>query len=320
MQSAHSGWCPGRCPLTQNWPTLESRFGDNFSAWGATSHQSGQASRCDLCARRWLFIVSIGGRTGSTTLLRMLNEHPSISLAGENSNQLADAMTLWHKASMQRYDTGVNSRGKVSPPDLLCDLQHWFEDVTVPVEMEPSSSNNSRGSWATASRKLPITGFKEIRWRPPALTPTDMVDSHSMENRTTMLLDFAEMLFPCAKFIFNARENVTAAVQDRLNLKWYGGRAADARKGEEEAVDRSARHMAAFRAKHLLWHTREAGLRSFWLPLERFSLLNFNKMLRWMGEDGCEYDYLLHDNHHGYMLDDSHAEGAAIARVESCVL
>jgi hypothetical protein len=249
----------------------------------------------------------------------MLNEHPSISLAGENSNQLADAMTLWHKASMQKSDTGLNSRGKLSPRDLLCDLQHWFEDVSVPAKREPPRSSGSRRKRAQVSRQLPITGFKEIRWLPPALARTDLVDSHSMENRTTMLLDFAEMLFPCARFIFNARENVTAAVENRLRLKWFAG-AAEARRAPAAAAERSARHLAAFHAKHMQWQSRGAGRRSFWLPLERFSLTTFNKMLRWMGEGGCKYEYLLHDNRHGYVLDDLQAQGAAIPRVETCVL
>jgi hypothetical protein len=247
----------------------------------------------------------------------MLNEHPSISLAGEHSNQLADAMTLWHKASMQKYDTGINSRGKLSPRDLLCDLQHWFEDVTVP--REPSSSSRSRRESVKLSRQLPIIGLKEIRWLPPPLARTDLVDSHSMENRTLMLLDFAGMLFPCARFIFNARENVTAAVQTRLNLKWYAG-AANTRKAHAEAAERSARHLAAFHAKHMQWHSRGAGRWSFWLTLERFSLTTFNEMLRWMGEAGCKYEYLLHDNRHGYALDKKQAQGAAIPRVETCVL
>ena len=56
-----SAWCPGCSPCS----TLANRsLGGAYGecAWPA-KHAAG--APCDLCANRWLFIVSIGGRTGS---------------------------------------------------------------------------------------------------------------------------------------------------------------------------------------------------------------------------------------------------------------
>ena len=40
---------------------------------------------CDLCGQRWLFVLATG-RSGSTTVLNMLNALPGVYMAGENMN------------------------------------------------------------------------------------------------------------------------------------------------------------------------------------------------------------------------------------------
>ena len=65
-------WCARRCPLDEA-ESLTRHFRDSGFAFRPGSRG---LKRCDLCSSRWLFIVSPGGRSGSTTLLNTLNLHP----------------------------------------------------------------------------------------------------------------------------------------------------------------------------------------------------------------------------------------------------
>jgi len=179
----------------------------------------GPSSRCDLSEQRWLFVISTGGRTGSTSLLGMLNAHPSIALSGENSNQLADLLTLWNKASMQVTAVGPHVRGAISPSNLLCDLQRWVLDLNG-VAAPPNGSASSSGSRFAEHggyRLAPIAGFKEIRWSLRSLPQSSTFSAY--DEQQTTLLDFADMLFPCSRFIFNMRENATASTAGKVRLK-----------------------------------------------------------------------------------------------------
>ena len=81
-------WCPGR-----GGQTIDELLDGAGLEWKGPYERSTPA-RCDLSAKQWLFVVSPGGRTGSTTVLDMINAHPAFGLAGENGGQLLQAMEL----------------------------------------------------------------------------------------------------------------------------------------------------------------------------------------------------------------------------------
>jgi len=189
-------------------------------AWGPTPRATGPSSRCDLSEQRWLFVISLGGRTGSTSLLGMLNAHPAIALSGENSNQLSDLLTLWNKASMQTHAVGAYVRGALSPNDLLCDLQRWVLDINGVAEPSNGSASPSGSGPAErgGQRLAPIAGFKEVLWSLNSILPKSDTFSVYKQQKTTVL-DFADMLFPCSRFIFNLRENTTALAAGKARLR-----------------------------------------------------------------------------------------------------
>ena len=88
-------WCPGRCPLT----SVDEHLARGGLQFRHTDADPEKPPVCDLCANRWLFIVSSGGRTGSTTALSMLKAHPAFRLAGENYGLLGRAYEMWRTAA-----------------------------------------------------------------------------------------------------------------------------------------------------------------------------------------------------------------------------
>ena len=96
---------------------------------------------CDLCSDRWMFVLSAGGRTGSTSLLEALNSVPGVHLSGENHAALAGATDLLqrHRASQAMAESILRRNGSVAAMEpandvnehgLLCWLQQWFRQLS----------------------------------------------------------------------------------------------------------------------------------------------------------------------------------------------
>ena len=269
-------WCPGRCPIADSLSAMRSHFtAEGFAFRPGLKGKS----ICNLCAGRWLFIVSAGGRTGSTTLLNMLNMHPAFSLAGENNKQIDDVFELWMKAAYQKWRSAPWQRAAPNPASLLCLMQSWFIEITGAPD---KSAGGSMGAQLTQY----IRGFKEIRWQAnaqrlrlsSAFGPN--VDLPPLPPANVSMLRFSSLLFPCARFIFNTRET-PSAVKRRVGGKRFG-----------------PSHIAALSRLHAEWGP--VG-RSHWMPLENFTIDGFNRLLRWLGETTCEYQDLLHSNKAGDM-------------------
>lgn len=140
------------------------------------------AVACDLCKdNRWLFAISTG-RSGSTTLMKMVNALPQVYMAGENGNMMVSARTLARPYASHEGDVGERQHGahwhaaRVDDKSLLCDLQQYTRDLLVV-------------SAANASGQVRYIGFKEIDY-------------------DARLFEFMTELFPCAKFIINYRLDV----------------------------------------------------------------------------------------------------------------
>ena len=148
-------WCPGQAGLP-----IEQLLKQGNLTW-ASEYNHSRTGRCDLSRTKWLFVVSIGGRTGSTTVLEMVNSHPAFNLAGENNGQLEDAKGMWDKAAEHAANPNAAwGRGSVHPHDLLCDLAAWFEDSAVgqdrPVVDLETFLTRSRHPLKGASRDLSV--------------------------------------------------------------------------------------------------------------------------------------------------------------------
>ena len=251
-------------------------------------------------------MVSLGGRTGSTTLLNMLNAHPAVVLRGEDHNLLADALRLWRTVSLQPFFKGPFLRKAISPNNLLCDLQRFVED-TIRAGRETSAAMTKRQQ---GSRH--IIGLKEIRWMD--IEP-DLSSAYPGRDSSLLLLDFATLLFPCGRFIFNVRSDMAALSGSWAKLGWVNDSNAHAKEMHITKIK------AAAWKKHLEWRDRGSSWRSFWLPLENFTIPNFNELLSWMGEDHCRFAEIFHDNYNrSYLRDPDGGSMVVIPDSQTCSL
>jgi hypothetical protein len=288
-----NSWCPDQVGL----PVAELLKRGNLH-WNSDYNHSARG-RCDLTRTKWLFVVSLGGRTGSTTVLEMINSHPAFNLAGENHGQLMNAKAMWDLAA--DHDTHPNAawgRGAVHPHDLLCDIAAWFEDVAIggtPGELDqflkhrreqlirtprdagkgvlpmPEATASKAGA-GSASSEAGTAGTPLQAGRYEAETPLDdsvvqpVLGFKEIRWGTDLsLLNFLNAVFPCHRIVYSYRE-------EGQNPLVQGVTWDEARRFSQGRPD---------------WQ-------DYWITLHRdgFRLGEFNNMLSWAGEPSPECRYL----------------------------
>mmetsp|Transcript_110620 Transcript_110620/g.323681 ORF Transcript_110620/g.323681 Transcript_110620/m.323681 type:complete len:291 (+) Transcript_110620:52-924(+) len=216
------------------------------------------AGKCDLCnGRNWVFIVGTG-RSGSTTMVNMLNAIPGFHIAGENYHVVHELMAVYGKAKRNRWPAsgGPAQHRPVSELNVLCALQLITEELIGATSLATSRA----------------VGFKEIRWSKDEL-------------------DFMLQAFPCAHFIVTTRIDVEAQSHSGF---WPDKPDALTIIKEQKAL------LEQWQSNHID--------RTTWLPLEKFSVAEFNHMLQWLNVTGCKFASVCHSNHHGsYTPDPQHA-------------
>merc|ERR1719253_250444 len=119
------------------------------------------------------------GRSGSTTMLEMLNAVPGFYLAGENYGLMDKVMKIYDSnANVSRRVEAGDPRFKALPSSetkLLCSLQLFVRSVLGEFSTDRTS----------------VVGFKEIR--------------HTSRKQRA----FWKKVFPCGRFIVNTRRNTT---------------------------------------------------------------------------------------------------------------
>lgn len=132
------------------------------------------------CERNWLFQVSTG-RSGSTSLMTMLNDLPNVYIAGENDG-LFESLYALHKSSIR---TESRAKGKNGVHNAWwhhpVERSKLRRSARTYVESAIGLKQNQNYTWV---------GFKEIRFR------------------TDDELDYILSLFPCSKVIVNIRRDV----------------------------------------------------------------------------------------------------------------
>lgn len=217
-----------------------------------------EGSDCDLCntAQQWVFILSPGGRTGSSTIVTMLNAIPGFYIAGENDGIVFDMPAFYNKTfGEEPEDTdGVTPRrDPLSDYNILCSLQSVI-----------------RASIGGRPHDKLVLGFKEIRY-------------HNKEQ-----LDFLKKIFPCARFVINVRQNMTALAESQIHA--YGMYDLNA-KDTESILQANEQHRAGLEG----W-AQTQGDNIFHMPLEDFNLNRFNVLLHWLGVSNCRFERMAHAN------------------------
>jgi hypothetical protein len=138
--------------------------------------------KCNLCSNNFTIVLATG-RSGSTSMVGMLNQLPRYDIGGEQHGQLIGLQQMYNDFSTTRLYSSVTKKGgawysrKMSKMQFLCWAQSFF------LVQSGSKERFDIGD---------VHGFKEIRYN------------------TTEQLDFLNHIFPCAKYIINYRIDLEA--------------------------------------------------------------------------------------------------------------
>ena len=246
---------------------------------------------CHPCKRRYLIILA-AGRSGSTTLLCMLNSLPGIRLSGENNGVLHNFQHAigqtrmapqWKAASLDAW-----SHLPVTPSNFACVTQQMVEVLTPPPaapepEQAPNHDQDHDDDHGT------IVGFKTVRF-------PQIPQSTTVESRWNLLREAAVFLnetFPCGRFIISIRNPLERAKSAKRVF------------GIQETlptVVRESHHLN----QNLLDLATMLGGPQRWIILnssewtQNITIVN-DMVSSWLGFDkACHFDQLFELNTHGY--------------------
>lgn len=291
QSSLHGSPAPDDAPAPARWDPFNDTNPHERSSIGgkggwcpfAACHNS---PLCCPCQRRFLFIIA-AGRSGSTSLLQMLNEFPGVRLSGENQNHLLHmARSLEHTQKIvgkRRKDVtkGHHMRNSVPKGAISCVAQREVELITPPT----SEQQRSRAY----SDEDTIVGFKTIRFfRPEWYNPP-------FENRTDYFpqIEFLRSHFPCARVVFNIRSDTKAHAKSTGVLGKGGRKTEDELTVLNEHYRRGARSLGPERA-YLLDGTEWGGDRNNGTSARGLEI--FNDLAKWLGFADCQFSALARVN------------------------
>ena len=253
---------------------------------------------CHPCRRRYVVIVATG-RSGSSTLQRMLESLPGIRMSGENNGMLTHfqhavhattASKEWHKGILSHRHPWNHLDYPSSA--FACVTQQMIETINPPPNVNGSHVDPQ-------SDRETIVGFKTIRF--PEERSKEGNDAHgtttSRERATDRMFQAAQFLnetLPCSKIIVNIRSDTP--LQAASMLKAFG-------KHETWLRESSLDHVVN------VMNSRNHDLMDLadWLGPNRARIMDssqwtsnislINELVSWMGfEDACHFDRLFEYN------------------------
>ena len=264
------GWCPSYCA------------------------ELNEASSNDVhpCSGRYVFVIA-AGRSGSTTVLNMLNSLPGLSMSGENSGALKDLVQYWNHSVVE----AMNHDGTRRVKNMHATIESNFDPELRPPAMRT-------GPWMhndiQSLRALPKLQELYRLTTGLGLAPTAndgggafeyAVGSKVLGHRLGNVFDtvmLASKLFPCSKFVWSVRRSHDEWYESLTKLKF----------GIEESEAKVLMHeMDAM-------HQQLPKKQSLWLELETFSgeanasTVTFNKLanfLKFPAEE-CRFANVMHSN------------------------
>jgi len=231
---------------------------------------AGSSSTAASCAgANWLFVISSGGRTGSTTLYSMLNTVPLIHLSGENDHLVYKLHKL-HKDSLAAFGHADRGEG-----------QSWYNQA------DPIGLHNALCAWV-ASLVPPrpgvvIRGFKEVIQLSHASRRGTGGGTASVGGHFVRALGDA---FPRARFIHSFRSPDPQLRSQRATFGFLPS--AKMALPSAELLENRTRAVGQL--------LRETGRPVFDFSLEDFSTQRFNKLLSWLNVRGCHFTRVMHQN------------------------
>lgn len=230
---------------------------------------------CDLCSTNWLFIVSTG-RSGSTTLMNMLNEIPFFEIDGEN-NGLAGHLFELHKA------VAVSQREIISNGDGNPKRHAWFKsNPSDEIGMRCAMQAYALAFLGKTAGALPKIGI-------PVENSSSVIGWKEIRYGSAAELGFMRQVFPCAKFVISTRLDLKAQQRSAFH-KYTRTQLQDLRRKTEILTN---------------WAKNQPRTIALTVALEHFSTTTFNHILKFLGVAGCQYRRLLHSNVKAYKPDAS---------------
>jgi hypothetical protein len=278
---------------TRNTPTLYLAFNDtnphnanlkegetSFCPY-ATCHNS---PICAPCNQRFIFIAATA-RSGSTSLLYMINSLPNVRLSGENFGELNVASLVESNLMSRKHFGGGEAKegafihNAIPEQALACPIQHIFKTINPP-NMDTMMQVNRSTSVSLFDPSV-ILGVKTIRLFGPKavkLTPKEASD-------------FFKRNFPCSKVIVNIRSNVTAQVVSKEKLNWrISSSYEDIAKHNQQLIEFAQ------------WLGPEMGKL---IQMEDWTtnVTVMNQVVEWAGFKECAFNAILHENDNGFKRD-----------------
>lgn len=214
----------------------------------------------------YLFILSTG-RTGSTSVTRMISSIPGFYIAGENGGIMN---------SFAKMREGIMKHSKIKKGFIVSKDWNptgaWGHKPIVAEKLHSAVREYVKaiiGEVDTAA--IHTIGFKEIRhWRPAEL-------------------DEFMQVFPNARFIINTRRDLSAQLRSQTkNFK---------HSASEEKLRNATRSLEEWQSRH--------PDNSYLLRLEDFSINKYNDLLKWLGVVNCKFMSIAEANTDGYGGDGS---------------
>jgi len=238
---------------------------------------------CTPCQRRFLLIIATG-RSGSTSLLRMMNLLPGVRLSGENNNELNSEKkaldNLWDvghfQANIHNNAKGAWAHNAIPDGSLSCPIQQMFEALDPP-EKQIMLQENFDDSHE-------IIGFKTVRFH--------------IHNGGENLVKFVKNHLPCTRVLVNFRSDVQAQFKSRAKV-FNDKRGSAPILVENEKMKRIAELFGKEYARILdmsNWTKPETGLDAL------------NHAVEWLGFQNCKFNRLYHENNNGYQGDPNEME------------
>jgi hypothetical protein len=148
-----------------------------------------------------IILICATGRSGSTTLQRIINSIPNSNICGENFGAINSLLDFYRKL---HYSSKTHIPGHYNPASYESIINNkikpsWYNSYKI-SEME-DCIRNTIITMLKKEESNNVWGFKEIRY----------------DNNNIFLIHFFKKLFPQTKVIIQIRENIVA----QSNSSWH---------------------------------------------------------------------------------------------------
>lgn len=240
---------------------------------------------CEPCQRRFLLLLATP-RSGSTSLLEMLNVLPNVRLSGENNNVLHAAWKVeetikgknGHKMLDRKSDKieGAWQHNSIPEGSISCFMQKILHTINPPPFAVQEDQKVDVSSYDDST----ILGAKMVRF-------------HTGDWTAWEAAAFLKKNFPCARIVINIRSDLLS--QQRSQVKTFGGSTSlNDMKVSNKFYQNLSRNLGNGTARliDMMDWTADVGGSGV-----------MNDVVKWLGFRDCVFGEIIHENYDGFGKD-----------------